>query len=92
MASVEVQEMNTPPTPPEPLPVPATAAEMLNEVDKAIYAILIGGQEYKIGSKRLTRADIKQLYKMKNDLMGQVASENSTSLLDDAYVAVFDGR
>ena len=90
MASIEVQEANY--STQEVNPVPTTAAGMLEEVNKAILAILIGGQEYKIGSKRLTRADLKQLDKMKNDLMGQVARENSTSLLDDAYVAVFDGR
>ncbi|MBR2257760.1 MAG: peptidylprolyl isomerase [Blautia sp.] len=65
---------------------------MLAEVNAAISAILAGGQEYKIGSKRLTRADLKQLYKMQLDLRGQVEAETKTSLLDDAYVAVFDGR
>ncbi len=72
--------------------VPTTAAEMLEAVNSAIYAIAVGGQSYKIGSRSLTRADLKQLYAMRNDLMAQVAAENSTGLLDDCYVAVFDGR
>lgn len=69
-----------------------SAAEMLEQVNAAIYAICVGGQSYKIGSRSLTRADLKQLYEMKNDLTAQVASESSKGLLDDCYVGVFDGR
>ncbi|MGL5436006.1 MAG: peptidylprolyl isomerase [Lachnospiraceae bacterium] len=68
-----------------------SAGEMLTEVNKAIYAICVGGQSYKIGSRQLTRADLNTLYKIKNDLMAQVNAGNS-SLLDDCYVAVFDRR
>lgn len=71
---------------------PLTAQEMLDAVNKAIIAIAVGGQSYKIGSRSLTRADLKQLYSMKNDLMAQVASENSGNLLDDCYVGIFSGR
>lgn len=66
--------------------------EMLNQVNAAIMAIAVGGQSYKIGSRSLTRADLKQLYAMKNDLTAQLAAENSGGLLDDCYVAYFDGR
>lgn len=69
-----------------------TAQEMLTEVNNAIYAVLVGGQSYKIGTRQLTRADLSLLYNMKNDLMAQVAAQGETSLLDDTYVAVFDGR
>ena len=69
-----------------------SAADMLEQVNQAIYAICVGGQSYKIGSRSLTRADLKQLYEMKNDLMAQVAAESSSGLLDDCYVGVFDGR
>ncbi|NFG24834.1 peptidylprolyl isomerase [Clostridium botulinum] len=65
--------------------------EMLAEVDKAIYKVLVGGQSYKIGSRQLTRADLKMLKEMKDDLMAQVA-QNESNLLDDTYVAVFSGR
>jgi hypothetical protein len=71
---------------------PKTAAEMLDSINAAIYAIAVGGQSYKIGSRSLTRGDLKQLYAIKNDLMAQVASEKSTAFFDDCYVAVFDGR
>lgn len=66
--------------------------DMLDQVNAAIMAIAVGGQSYKIGSRSLTRADLKQLYAMKNDLTAQLASEQSTGLLDDCYVGVFDGR
>lgn len=69
-----------------------TASEMLVEVDNAIKNVLAGGQAYKIGSRQLTRADLNMLYKMKNDLMAQVARETPSNFLDDTYVAVFDGR
>lgn len=68
------------------------ASEMLTEVNNAIYAVLVGGQSYKIGTRHLTRADLSLLYKLRNDLTAQIAAEGSTSLLDDTYVAVFDGR
>ncbi|AIY79733.1 UNVERIFIED_ORG: peptidylprolyl isomerase [Clostridium botulinum] len=68
-----------------------SAKEMLAEVDKAIYKVLVGGQSYKIGSRQLTRADLKMLKEMKDDLMAQVA-QNESNLLDDTYVAVFSGR
>lgn len=71
----------------------ATTGEMLEKVNEAITAVTVGGQQYKIGSRSLTRADLKQLYAMRNDLMAQVAAENSSSsLLDDCYTAIFDGR
>lgn len=71
---------------------PETTQGMLDAVNSAIYAITVGGQSYKIGSRSLTRADLKQLYTMRNDLMAQKASENATGLLDDCYVAIFDRR
>lgn len=69
-----------------------TATEMLQEVNQAIYSVLVGGQSYQIGSRKLTRADLNLLYNMKNDLTAQVQREGETQLLDDTYVAVFDGR
>ena len=71
--------------------MPTTPAEMLEAVNAAIMNIAIGGQSYRIGTRSLTRADLKQLNAMKNDLMAQVAAENRSSLLDNTYVAMFDG-
>lgn len=69
-----------------------TTAGMLDEVNKAIYSVLVGGQSYKIGSRQLSRADLKLLYDMKNDLTAQIAAQGESSLLDDTFVAVFEGR
>ena len=70
-----------------------TTGDMLQQVNEAIMAIALGGQSYKIGSRALTRADLKQLYAIKNDLTAQLAAENSSGgLMDDCYVGIFDGR
>ncbi len=69
-----------------------TAAEMLEQVDAAIVNILVGGQSYKIGSRQLTRADLYQLRAMKKELAAEVAAEGGSTLLDNTFVAFFDGR
>lgn len=69
-----------------------TNQEMLEQVNSAIMAIAVGGQSYKIGSRSLTRADLKQLYTIKNGLEAQLAQENSSGFFSDCYVGVFDGR
>lgn len=68
-----------------------TNADALREVNNAIYTILVGGQSYKIGSRQLTRADLKELYAMRKELEAGInAEENANSgFLDDTYVAVF---
>lgn len=68
-----------------------TPEEMLAEVDNAIYSICVGGQSYRIGSRQLTRADLKTLYDIKNGLTEQVAA-GDRGLLDNCCVAVFDHR
>lgn len=69
-----------------------TAEEMITEVNNAIYAVLIGGQSYKIGTRQMTRADLNLLYKMRNDLTAQIVAKGASSLLDDTFVAVFSDR
>lgn len=68
-----------------------TIADRLAEVDTAISKILISGQSYKIGSRQLTRADLKELYAIRNDLQAQAAA-GADGFLDNTYVAVFDTR
>lgn len=68
-----------------------TAQEMLAQVNTAITSVLAGGQSYKLGSRQLNRADLAKLYEMQRDLQAQVAS-GEPGLLDDCYVALFDGR
>ena len=44
-----------------------TPQQRLQEVNKAIQAVLLGGQSYKIGSRSLTRADLALLRAMRDD-------------------------
>jgi len=69
-----------------------TTEMMLSEVETAITTVLVAGQSYKIGSRSLTRADLNLLIKMRNDLRTQLSQEGSNGLLDNTYLAVFEGR
>lgn len=53
----------------------ATTAERLAEIQAAISAILTGGQEYTIGSRKLRRADLAQLQELEQQLQSELASE-----------------
>lgn len=71
--------------------LPISNAEMLKQINEAISNVLIGGQSYAIGSRKLARADLKELYAMRKELEAGInAEENANSgFLDDTYVAVF---
>lgn len=68
-----------------------TTGERLIEVNNAISNILIGGQAYKIGSRSLERADLKTLLNMQRDLQAQLANQ-APNLMDNTYLAIFEGR
>ena len=61
------------------------AAEMLEQVNSAISAVLAG-------SRSLTRADLAQLKAIRDDLEAQIDSGTDNCLLDRTFVAFFDGR
>jgi hypothetical protein len=69
-----------------------TVEQRLVEVNKAIQAVLLGGQSYKLGSRSVTRADLAQLCSMRDDLEAQLNADESSPLLSDCHVAVFEGR
>ena len=69
-----------------------TKQEMLTEVNKAIYNVLLGGQKYKIGSRELERADLEQLLELRNSLEEQLAGDTGSPLMDNTVVAIFRGR
>ena len=69
-----------------------TNEEQLAEVNNAIYAVLRGGQSYRIGSRQLNRADLSLLRAMREELQAEIAAEGESSLLDNTYVAVFEPR
>lgn len=71
---------------------PKTPQERLNLINQAIEEVLIAGQSYKLGSRQLTRADLKQLRALKQDLANEVAESQSPWLFAHTSVAVFDGR
>lgn len=65
----------------------------LATVNRAINAIMITGQSYKIGSRMLTRANLTELRKLRDQLMREEAAKNGdTSLIDGAYVSYFEPR
>lgn len=66
--------------------------QMLVEVNKAIQAVLLGGQSYKLGSRSATRADLALLRQMRDDLESQLSQGEESLLMPDVVVAVFDGR
>lgn len=66
--------------------------QMLVEVNKAIQAVLLGGQSYKLGSRSVTRADLALLRQMRDDLESQLSRGEESLLMPDVVVAVFDGR
>lgn len=68
-----------------------TTQEQLIEVNNAISNILVGGQNYKIGSRSLTRADLNTLLNMQHDLQAQLANQEG-HLMDNTYLAMFEGR
>ena len=67
-------------------------AEMLEQINAAITAVLSGGQSYKIGSRSLTRADLSTLQAIRAELEAQITAGQASPLLDRTYVAFFDGR
>lgn len=70
-----------------------TIEEQLKQIQEAITAIEIGGQEYQIGQRRLKRADLSLLYKRQRQLQSQLEYENNQSGgLANTFVSVFDRR
>lgn len=68
-----------------------TPEKRLVEVNTAISNILVGGQSYKIGTRSLTRADLGKLLEMQRDLQAQLSNQDK-GLMDNTYLAVFEGR
>ncbi|WP_062678882.1 hypothetical protein [Parageobacillus toebii] len=67
--------------------------EQLKQINEAITAIEIGGQEYQIGSRRLRRADLALLYKRRKELEAQISYENNPNNgFANTFVSVFDRR
>lgn len=64
---------------------------MLEQVDRAIAAVLSGGQSYRLGDRSLTRADLKELRALRDELAART-EQTEGGLLPRTWVARFDGR
>ncbi|PIC80533.1 peptidylprolyl isomerase [Sporosarcina sp. P18a] len=68
-------------------------AEKLQQINDAIAAIEIGGQEYQIDNRRLRRADLSLLYQRQRELQAQLEAEQiDGSLFGNTSVVFFDRR
>lgn len=54
--------------------------EQLASVQEAIEKIEMGAQEYQIGNRRLTRADLKTLYSREAALRSAIAAQNGQNV------------
>ena len=70
----------------------AAPAELLEQVNKAITTVLVGGQSYKLGRRSLTRADLSTQKTLRNALEAQLAADESGPLKGRTYMAFFEGR
>ena len=66
--------------------------QRLEQINKAIETILVGGQSYKIGSRSLTRADLGMLKSMREDLEAQLDTDQSGPPAEPHLCGLFDGR
>lgn len=62
---------------------------LLAEVNKAIQAILVGGQSYRIGNRQLNRASLGELRAFRTQLMEEIAAEANRGIIAGASVARF---
>ena len=69
----------------------AAPAELLEQVNKAITTVLVGGQSYRIGSRQLTRAALAMLNNLRDALEAQPTDAESGPLLGRPHMAFFAG-
>lgn len=65
-----------------------TTQEQLDQINQAISTVENGAQEYQIGSRKVSRPNIFNLYRERERLEQKLAQETSGG----TYVAVFDRR
>lgn len=70
-----------------------TTAQMLQAVNQAIHDVSVGGQNYRLGSRSLTRANLSELKNLRNQLLQEQAQNaNNADFFANTSVAVFEGR
>lgn len=66
-----------------------TPAKQLKVLNDAIFAILAGGQSYKIGSRSLTRADLSELIAERDKIEKKIADDAESPLFPGTFAADF---
>ena len=70
-----------------------TLQEQLSQINEAITAIEIGGQEYTFGNRNLKRPDLKTLYNRRKEIESQLQYDNACGDgIANTFVSVFDRR
>ena len=70
-----------------------STGELISEVRKAIRAVAVGGQSYRIGSHSLTRANLTELKNLLRYLQEEAAAEAGRGgLFNGVYVVDFEPR
>lgn len=65
-----------------------TPEERLEQIDKAIAAVMVGGQEYRQEGRLVRRADLSALQKMRQQLIAEIAEASGSN----TAIAEFEGR
>lgn len=65
---------------------------LIEEIDRAIRTILIGGQSYTIGTIELRRANLADLYKMKKELEAAETEDSGFTIGRHSAAVFFDRR
>ena len=66
-----------------------TAEERLAQLDEAIHAVMVTGQEYRHEGRMLRRADLAQLMRARQDILEEIETAQNGG---KTIVAVFEGR
>lgn len=62
--------------------------ERLRQIDEAISAVMVTGQEYRHEGRLVRRADLSDLRAMRNQITAEIAAASC----ENTAVAEFDGR
>lgn len=65
-----------------------TPEERLKQLDDAISAVMIAGQEYRQEGRLVRRADLSTLQKMRQQLIAEIAEASGSN----TAIAEFEGR
>lgn len=95
-SKVEIKEETGFPPEPTPEPEDPVTTRIRKVLEEGIVQVVKGGQKYKIGSRQLERADLKQLKDLYDDFLAKEEAaqdlDGSNDLLGNTVVSFFDRR